>query len=245
MLTSINLEEVKKLRKYHTNNIHTNSKLYTDNKYIYKIMYNFPSNFEKTLEKISNFNFDFTIKPYHLIKDKNKYVGYSTIDRKEKTLYNHRNRTINQKKKDLLLAFDLIDKMAENNMMYYDFHPGNVLVDNDFKKMTLCDLDCIKFIDKNSSKDEIRDHYVRGFGLLLSYYYNVTGEEAEVALRYSNDTLDEDNIFRDTISFIGTNKLKEKVKRLETMSDKDYKYYKHEVTEVLNDRIKYGYYKHY
>lgn len=243
MLTSINVEEVKKLHRYHTNNLNTNSILYTDDKYIYKIMYRFPENFEKTLEKISHFNFNFTIKPYHLIKDNNKYVGYSTLDTKEKTLFNYRHRPLYLKKKDLLLAFDLIDKLASNNMVYYDFHPGNVLVDRDFRKMTLCDLDCIRFIDEESDDDTLRNHYLRGFGLLLSYYYNVTGEEAEVAIMYSSNSLDEDNIFRDSMNYIGTDKLKEKVKRLGSMSEKSYRHYRNELVEVLNDRIRTGYYK--
>lgn len=54
MLTSINIEKVRRLNLYHTNNLNTNGCLYTDGKYIYKILdYELDDNFKNLLEQIN------------------------------------------------------------------------------------------------------------------------------------------------------------------------------------------------
>lgn len=248
MLTSINIKEVKKLKRYHTNNLNTNSTLYTDGKYIYKIIVDvddeestFSEELLKILKEIDENNYDFMVKPKHLIEDKGKIIGYSTVDMKQETMYNLRNRSIDQRKKDLLKAFDLVEEIAENGYQYSDFHPGNVLVDDNFEKLTLCDLDCLRPIKDPSDK---RDHYLRGFGLLLSYYYNIDGEAARVAVRNGgNIRYDADNVFRECIDSIGKKDFKSKLKKLENMDSSHFRGYRHDVEDVIMDRARNGYYR--
>lgn len=160
---------------------------------------------------------------------------------KQETMYNLINRPLDQKKRDLLKAFDLVEEIADNDMVYYDFHPGNVLVDKDYEELTLCDLDCLRQTENESDR---RDHFLRVFGLLLSYYYNVDGETARVAIMNGgNIKYDEDNLFRDCMNSIGKKDLRKKVKQLEKINDKNYRKYKHDVEEVIKDRINGGYYK--
>lgn len=246
MLTSINIEEVKKLKRYHTNNINTNGTLYTDGEYIYKVIVydeesTFPEELLKILKEIDEKKSTFSVKPKHLIEDNGKVIGYSTIDMKQETMHNLINRSIDQRKKDLLKAFDLVEEIAENGYQYSDFHPGNVLVDGDFEKLTLCDLDCLRYIKDDDDK---RKHYLRGFGLLLSYYYNVDGEAARVAvMNGGNIRYDADNVFRECMDSIGRKDFKKKLKKLENMDSRHFRGYRHDVEEVIIDRARNGYYR--
>ena len=240
MLTSINIENVKKLKRYHTNNMNTRGCLFTDNKYIYKVFDKKMSDESiELLEELSEKKYDFLVTPVHLIEDNGEVIGYSTIDKKQKTMYNRRHRSIELRKKDLLKAFDLIETIEEHGMIYYDFHPGNVLVDSDFENLTLCDLDTLKKITK---KEQKKEHYVEGFKLLLGYYYDLSVAEAKYAIdNGGNVQYDEDGTFKDCLNNIGKKVFKKKVKKLGFINTKNYRSHRADVKYVLEDRYKGGY----
>ena len=242
MLTSINIENVKKLKRYHTNNENTIGYLFTDKKYIYKVFNKkMDDEIVKLLDEINTKKYDFLVRPVHLIEDNGEVVGYSTIDMKQKTMYNRRHRPIELRKKDLIKAFDLIEKIEKNGMIYYDFHPGNVLVDDDFEKLTLCDLDCLRKITK---KEQKKEHYMEGFKLLLGYYYDLSIAEAKYAIdNGGNVQYDQEGIFRECLNQIGKKDFKEKVKKLGFINTKNYRSYRADVKYVLEDRYQCGYIK--
>ncbi|MDO4996815.1 MAG: hypothetical protein Q4E69_06510 [Bacilli bacterium] len=241
MLKSINIDKVKQLDIYHINYFN-NKCLYTDGKYIYDIKEKeLDADFKDLLKEINEKDYSFVVKPVHLITDHGKAKGYSRIDMKQKSLLNLVNRPLEQKKKLLLKTFDLVEEISNHDMVYSDFQLENVLVDEKNEKLTLCNLDGLR---KREDDWDRKIHFLRGFGLLLSYYYNVDSETARVAVMNGGDIrYDEDNIFRECIESVDNKNLRNKVKKLEKLNDKNYKKYKHDVEEVIQDRIRLGYYK--
>ena len=168
MLEIIQYKDIKKYKRYFSFDLNTNSKLYFDKDLIHKIFSDKSLDFYIILKKIDELKLNELIEVKKLIY-KNKFlVGYSMKNYKEyKSLNKFKYRKFSLKKQDCFKLINSFKVVANNNLLYTDYHLGNILLNKKNNDIKICDIDSLIF------KEDKEIEYRKILKLLLSYLYNI------------------------------------------------------------------------
>ena len=168
MLEIIQYKNIKKYKRYFSFDLNTNSKLYFDKDLIHKIFSDQSLYFYIILKKLDELKLNEIVEIKNLIYKNEFMVGYSMKNYKEyKSLNKFKYRKFSLKKKDCFKLVDSFKILLDNNLLYSDYHLGNVLLNGKTNDIKICDVDGISFKQKEETQ------YKKILKLLLSYLYNI------------------------------------------------------------------------
>lgn len=181
MLDRIQYRDIKKWKRYIPFDIHYNSKLYYDEDVIYKILYYLKNNLKEILEYINKLDLDELIQLIHIVYDNEIIIGYSFRNYREyKSLRKYKKRSLELKKQDCFKIVKSFNILNDNNLIYKDFHCGNVLLNDKTNDLKICDLDSVII------NDSLEKKYIqlrRAFMLALGYLYNLDYRDINIVLK--------------------------------------------------------------
>ena len=243
MIKRVEVNNLNFFKKYLTTDIHLNSKMYKNGNNLYKFPHRIENDFISTMEYIDEKDINGLVKITSFINDnKNNIVGYTMKNLKHyKSLSKNKKRNFKKKIKDCLKVIDLVDELNNNNLIYHDYHTGNVLLNSKNNDIKICDIDSFEISNSSRLKES---QMQKALELCVAYLYNVHPVEAEIVIEHSY-RVDQNGYFRDCVSNIGTKRFKEKVMQLEKLNKKDYQSDRRKIKEDAKDYIKSGYYRYY
>lgn len=181
MLDKIELDSIRKAKRYPAADINTNSKLLYNKDIIYKLPHVLNPNLEDVLNYIDDCKIEELIELKSVIYCINKIVGYSFKNYTDyKSLSRMKSRDIDLKVEDSVNILKAFQKLNENDLKYADFHKGNVLINPITNDIKICDIDYMRIKDGNSiSSFQLRNALV----LSLAYLYDLKVHDISVVLK--------------------------------------------------------------
>lgn len=198
MLNKIDIESINKYKRYIPFDMNTNSKLYFDKDIIHKLPYSVNKNLYNVLNYINEIDLKEIIKLTKYIYDNETLVGYSFINYKEyKSLNKFKNRDINLKLEDSFKITEIFNKLFLNNIIYNDFHTGNILLNKDTSDIKICDLDNVNIINDKSTLNSatLQNKLIFIMCLILSYLYDINNLYMYIYIRDGNN-VNKDNLIK-------------------------------------------------
>ena len=181
MLEKIDYNNIKKYKLYITTDLHTNSKIFFDKKILYKIPHYPKEHLESVLNHVEKSNLKGLIKVRGLVYKNDLLVGYAFDNYKDyNSLKKFKRRDQIDKLKDCFKILKIFSKLSKQDMVYNDYHLGNILLNKKTGDIKICDLDAIYMCEDDCIKMGQLDNSLY---LCLSYLYNLDYDYVKSVLR--------------------------------------------------------------
>lgn len=244
MVKKIEIGNLNPLKRYVAFDLNTNSKIYRQNGVLYKVPRRFTEDLNFVLENLKKKKMNNVVQ----IKDiytKNKkdyaysmryYKGYKSIRR-------FKSRDTKLKLEDCKKIIKAFRDLASRNMIYYDFHKGNVLLEKNTNNIIICDIDGL---EKCRRKEDKKEQMIDAVCLCASYLYNVDFPAMKAYVK-TKRPLDNKNILRSCLDTIGTEDFFKNVHRLSEIDTEDIKRNQHRIKQEAKQEYKdhFDYYRNF
>ena len=249
MQESIEISKYHKLHRYIPFDWNMGSKIYKDGKYLIKLPM-FSDDEEKQskamqeLENVLLYIEDTKVKGLvevtNLFKDKDKTIGYRLVKYDDfKSLHKFKSRWISLKIIDCKRIMNLFSTFNDYNLIYHDFHPGNILFNSKTNELLVCDLDSFEISDDEKNK---KDQLENALSLCVQYIYNMNPKDAFLLLTRGTVRIDENNCFKEILKTIGTKDFKESINKFDNFDKRYILQDKFRMHDEILDFMRTGYY---
>lgn len=220
MIKRFEIQNLNPLKRYVVFDLNTNSKIYRQNGLLYKVPRYFTKDLTYVLEELSKKKLNSVVQVKEIYTKNNKDYAYSMRYYKGyKSIRRFKNREISLKVEDCKKIIKAFYQLGKRNMIYYDFHKGNVLLRKDRNNIVICDLDGLeKCRRKEDKKIQLQDAVC----LCAAYLYNVDFQSMKAYIR-TNKKLDSKNILHSCMDTVGTKEFFQNVNRLSELDEEDIK----------------------
>lgn len=249
MQESIDITKYHKLHRYLPFDWNMGSKIYKDGKYLVKLpMYSNDEEkqdeamkeLEETLLYIDKKQIKGVVEVTNLFKKNDKTIGYRLVKYNDfRSLNKNKNRSINLKINDCKKIMELFSGFNDYNLIYHDFHTGNVLLNEKTNEVLLCDLDSCEI----NSDEEVKNKQLKNaLGLCIQYIYNMYPNDADLILTRSTINVDQNNCIKEIYDSIGEPNFKESINKFDNFDKRYVLQDKFRMREEIHNFMRMGYY---
>ena len=240
---NIEFNKINKLKIYFPFDTNNSSKIYYEANRLHKIPYHMYDDTIKTLMYIEENKIKGVVKVTNFIENHNEIIGYTMKKYKNhKSLNKLKIEKFDNKIKDCLKIINMFQEYNYNNLIYSDFHTGNILLNTKNNDIKICDLDNFRISSDNDDKKS----QLRGvLELCIEYIYQVDPADAHIVVNHSTIEIDKDNYFRECIKSVGDIKFHSTIKKIANLDRSSIPKYRRKIKEEAKQYINSGYYKVY
>ncbi len=240
----IEIGNLNPLKRYVAFDLNTNSKIYRQNGLLYKVPRFFGDDLKFVLENLKKkkMNNVVQIKDIYTKNDKDYaysmryYKGYKSIRR-------FKSRDLSLKFEDCKKIIKAFCDLGRRNMIYYDFHKGNVLLQKKTNDIVICDIDGL---EKCRRKEDKEEQLTDAVCLCAAYIYNTGFPEMKAYVK-TKRKLDSKNIIRSCLDTIGTKDFFKNVDKMTEIDQEDIKRNQRRIKQEAKQEYKdhFDYYRNF
>lgn len=241
MQESINIKKINKLKVYVPFDTNNSSRIYYEKNLLHKIPYSVGEELTTTLLYLDSKNIKGVIKVTNFIEENNKVIGYTMKKYKNyKSLAKLKRRNVRRKINDCQKIIRMFDKFNREDLIYSDFHTGNILLNPEDNDIKVCDLDNFRL---SKEKDDKKWQIYGAMEICVAYLFNVDNVEADIVVNRSGINIDNCNYIRECLKSFGQDDFHNKVKKLSRLDTTKLIQDRKRIQEEARDFMKSGYYR--
>lgn len=232
------------LKRYVAFDLNTNSKIYRQKGLLYKVPRYFGNDLKYVLENLKKKKMNNVVQIKDIYTKNNKDYAYSMRYYKGyKSIRRFKSRDLSLKFEDCKKIIKAFCDLGKRNMIYYDFHKGNVLLEKKTNNIVICDIDGL---EKCRHKDDKKDQLTDAVCLCAAYIYNIDFPEMKAYVK-SRRKLDCKNIIRSCLDTIGTKDFFKNVNKMTEIDPEDVKQNQRRIKQEAKQEYKdhFDYYRNF
>ena len=240
----IEIGNLNPLKRYVAFDLNTNSKIYRQKGLLYKVPRYFGDDLKFVLENLKKKKMNNVVQIKDIYTKNNKDYAYSMRYYKGyKSIRRFKSRDLSLKFEDCKKIIKAFCDLGKRNMIYYDFHKGNVLLEKKTNDIVICDIDGL---EKCRRKEDKNDQLTDAVCLCAAYIYNTGFPEMKAYVK-SRRKLDCKNIIRSCLDTIGTRDFFKNVNKMTEIDQEDVKRNQHRIKQEAKQEYKehFDYYRNF